>query len=424
MATTATIDQTSAPVEPGTPVVFTVSVLNDTLLVESFTLSAVGPAAPWATIEPAQLTIYPGKSETATVTVLAPRTSDSITGEVPLGIRAQGSEQPDAMTVAETTLTILPFTTTTAELQPRIARGRGRARVRVAVDNRGNVPVMAAIAGMSSDALGLSTPTPDVLVDPGHALFVDVDLRPRRRLWRGKPVTHSYSVSVVPEGAEPIVLPGTYTQELVIPRWVWKALIGLFALLLLLLALWFLLLKPAIESAARDAVAEPLAEAQQQADEAAAQADKAAEAANEALTAVGQTPPPVEPVAPVVTTADVDIRLAVSAGPGGGTDESDRFVVPPNSVLRITDVVFSNPQGDFGSLTLENADLTAPIVTIGLENSRDLDFHFVTPVVLREGDELFANLLCQEAGLPGGSAPPPTSCADSVLISGSVVTTG
>ncbi|WP_159604860.1 COG1470 family protein [Agromyces humi] len=452
MATTATITPTSASVDPGTPVSFTLTVLNDTLLVESFELAPVGQVAAWATVEPSTLTIYPGKSETATVTVLAPRSPESMIGEVALGVRARAVEQPDAMAVAETELTVLPFAQTEAELTPRIARGRGRHRVRVAVDNRGNTQLIASIAATSSDRLGLSTPSPEVAVDPGHTEFVDIDLRPVAWVWRGDPVTHQYSVSVVPEApppatdaawaaalgtgagtpgtatataiatateVEPIVLPGSYVQERVFPKWLWKLLLALLLLLLLLLALWFLLLKPAIESAARNAVEEPLAQANDKSDAAAQQADSAAEKANQALEAVGETPAPVVPVS-TTTSSDVDLRFELVDPAGGAADESDRWEVPPNSVLRITDILVSNPFGDAGTITLENQDVLAPIFTSGLENFRDLDFHFVTPVQLGDGDQLFASMTCAAAS---GAGPNPGQCTASVLVTAQVVTT-
>ncbi|MET4156657.1 hypothetical protein [Agromyces sp. PvR057] len=421
MATSATIAPAALSIDPGMAATLTVSVLNDTLLVESFELAALGGAAAWTRIEPATLTIYPGQTETATVTVLAPRSPDSLVGQVALGIRARAVEQPDVQVVAEAMLTVTPFAETEAELLPRIAHGRGRKRVRVAIDNRGNMPLVASIAGQSDDRLGLSTPTPDVSVDPGHTEFVDIDLRPVKRVWRGDPVTHQFSVIVAPEGAdEPFVLPGSYVQERVFPKWLWKLLLALLALLLLLLALWFFVLKPTIESAARDAVEEPLAQANDKADSAAQQADSAAQKANDALEAVGETPEPVVPVA-TSTTTDVDIRFEMADAPGGAPDESDRWIVPANSVLRITDVVISNPRGDFGTLTIENRDVVAPIFTTGLENFRDIDFHFVTPLQLAAEDELFATLDCARIA-PPLTGPARTECGATVLITAAVVT--
>ncbi len=421
MATSATIAPAALSIDPGTAATLTVSVLNDTLLVESFELSAVGGAAVWTRIEPATLTIYPGQTETATVTVLAPRLPEAVVGQVALGVRARAVEQPDVSVVAEALLTVNPFTETEAELLPRIAHGRGRKRVRVAIDNRGNVPLVAQVAGQSDDRLGLSTPTPDVAVDPGHTEFVDIDLRPVKRVWRGDQVTHQFSVLLSPvDTDEPFVLPGSYVQERVFPKWLWKLLLALLLLLLALLALWFFVLKPTIESAARDAVEEPLAQANDKSDAAAQQADSAAQKANDALEAVGETPEPVEPVS-TSTTSDVDIRFELADVPGGDPDESDRWTVPANSVLRITDVVISNPRGDFGTLTIENRDVAAPIFTTGLENFRDIDFHFVTPLQLVAGDELFTTLDCARIA-PPVSGPARTECGASVLITARVVT--
>ena len=103
----------------------------------------------------------------------------------------------------------------------------------------------------------------------------------------------------------------------------------------------------------------------------------------------------------------------------GATDESTRFTVPENAVYRITDLVVQNPGGTFGLLTLENRDVVAPILSTGLENSRDLDFHFVTPIEILADDELFAKVVCTS---PTGA--PNTPCSANVLVSGVLITTG
>ncbi|KQO96738.1 COG1470 family protein [Leifsonia sp. Leaf264] len=419
MATTANLDPTALSVTPGSPAVYSFTVLNDSLIVESYTLQAVGPAAAWTTIEPAALTIYPGKSERAVVTVLPPRAAESIPGDIAVGIRAIANEQPEMSASAEATITLTPFSVADAELIPRISRGRGRRRVRVAVDNQGNVPLLASIAGTSSEDLGIASSTPEIEVGEGRALFVDVDLVPRKRVWKGAAIAHQFGITVIPENDQPpIELTGTYNQERVFPRWLWKALLALLLLIAALIALWFLLLKPAIEATAQDAIDGPIADASQQAEAASEQADQAATTANEAKELAGETPPPVVPVA-TSTRANLTIRLEVSGlGPG---HESERFTVPTNSVLRITDVVLSNPQGDSGTLTVENKDVEAPIFTSGLENFRDLDFHFVTPIELTAGDELFAGMACGAPGVGAGTTPLP-ECSDSVLVTAQLIT--
>lgn len=429
MATTATIDPRSAAILPGEAATFTLTVANDSLLVESYALSPVGSVAGWTSVEPDRLTIYPGTSETAVITVAPPRTSEALPGRVAVGVRVLPTEQPEFAASAEAEVELLPFAEVDAELVPRIARGRGRRRVRLAVDNRGNVPLAASIAGTSSDALSITTPTPDVQVDPGHALFVDVDLHPRKRVWRGADVNHPFTLTVVPMGdgaPEPRTLDGSYTQLRVFPRWLWKALLALLLLLLALIALWFLVLKPAIEATAKEAIEGPVADATKKADAAAQQADQAAQSANEAKEAVGQPTEPVEPVAPgpAVTSVNVDLRLQVTDAPGGGPGESERYGIPEGATLRITDLVIQNPTGGFGELTLENREVVAPMLTTGLENFRDLDFHFVTPIQVVGDDQLFAKLVCSQPGAaPVGGGAAPTTCSASVLVSGVLLVT-
>jgi len=62
--------------------------------------------------------------------------------------------------------------------------------------------------------------------------------------------------------------------------------------------------------------------------------------------------------------------------------------------LFLTDLVFSNPNDSAtGEIRLERSG--QPLLVLDLRNFRDLDFHFVTPIVVGPGQQL--NLVC-----PGG----------------------
>jgi len=67
--------------------------------------------------------------------------------------------------------------------------------------------------------------------------------------------------------------------------------------------------------------------------------------------------------------------------------------------LFITDLVFSNPTDSAtGEIRLERADQT--LLALRLENFRDLDFHFVTPIVVADGQSIA--LVCP-TGCPGAA---------------------
>jgi hypothetical protein len=82
--------------------------------------------------------------------------------------------------------------------------------------------------------------------------------------------------------------------------------------------------------------------------------------------------------------------------------------VTATGTLFITDLVFSNPNGREGAIVVLR-DAT-PLFELRLENFRDLDFHFVTPIVLTAGQSLNLSLACSDV--------PETECNPAVLYSG------
>jgi hypothetical protein len=185
-------------------------------------------------------------------------------------------------------------------------------------------------------------------------------------------------------------------QEGMIPAWLVPALIGLAALLLILVVLWFVLLKPSISSAAKDAVAPQALAAQS----AAARAQVAANSAGQKAPAGGG---------------------ATGANPFGGDayaarlSGSSNLTIPNDGGLSVTDLVFENPNGYTGNLHLSRFNALKKqdqlLLTLKLDNFRDLDFHFVTPLTFQPNDRI--ELSCSPNPQPDGS-----SCDASVYYSG------
>lgn len=62
--------------------------------VEGCTLTVVGELAPYATVEPATLLLYPESEGSATVTITLPRDAGIEAGEVPFGVVVEPQEHP------------------------------------------------------------------------------------------------------------------------------------------------------------------------------------------------------------------------------------------------------------------------------------------------------------------------------------------
>jgi hypothetical protein len=423
MSTTATIESPQVRLDAGGEAVVPLHIRNNGTIVEGYRLEVVGIPAEWATVEPEVLSLYPGDSTTATIAFRPPRAATVPAGELSFGVRVVPTEHPNEAIVPEGVVEVLPFLETTAELIPRTSHGGRHGRHQLAVDNRGNVAVAVQFAGADAgQLLDVDIRPAGLTVNAGSAAFADVRLKPHKLNWRKPPTTHPFSVIVSPHAGQPVTLDGTYLQEPLLPRWLGKALIALAALLALLAVLWFAVLKPTIKSAARDAVADPLAASSKQAaaaDKKADAASKQAAAANQAATGAGKkaTQAAAAKPAPVVPPpAPFSRRLEVHGAKG--TTTSTTFVVPAGKALNLTDLVLENPQGDFGKLTLLQG--SNPLLVLALENFRDLDYHFVSPIVATPGTHLQLTMQCNSVGKPPDQTPAPTQCDTAVLLGGTI----
>ncbi|MCU1693402.1 MAG: hypothetical protein JWM64_2493 [Frankiales bacterium] len=427
MSVTAKLDQASIQLDAGGSAVIPLQIRNDSDIVEGYTLAVVGVPAGWATLDPESVSLYPGDTTTATLTFHPPRSSALPAGSMQFGVRVVPTEHPADAVVPEGVVEVLPFLETTAELVPRTTRGRRGATHRVAVDNRGNVPLAVVLTGTPGGDALLVQPRPEGLtVQPGQAAFVDVRVRPVRRLWKGQALTHPFGVTVTPRDGTIVSLDGSHVQDAVLPKWWLRALLAVLGLLVLLAVLWFALLKPAISSAAEDAVAEPLAATQadaaaakeagaEQAAEAGAAAAGAQKAATEANAAADKASVLVGvPRAAPTVVEPVSQRLQVATPLGrAGTA---RYAVAPGASLALSDLVLQNPQGDFGRVTLMLGKRT--LLSLALENFRDLDYHFVAPIRATDKELLVLAVQCRTVGRPPAQVPAPTSCDTALYFGG------
>lgn len=432
MTTVAQLDSDSVRLDAGGEAVVPLQIRNTGDTVEGYHIEVVGVPASWTTVEQPDVTLFPGATTTTTINFRPPRSSAVPAGSLQFGVRVVPTEHPEEAVVPEGVVELLPFLETTAELVPRTSRGRRGGRHQLAVDNRGNVPLtLVLVPADPAQALTMRVRPEGLTVDPGHAAFADLRLRARKTVWKGAPITHPFTVAVSPVegGGQAVSLDGSHLQEAVLPPWLTKALLALLALLLLLAGVWFLLLKPTIESAARNAVDQPVktaanqaAVARQQAAAAQKQADQAKQAASSASDQNQGAQGAVAKVQkltglPVSLSQPFSSRLELAtASKGTGTKV---FAVPAKQSLDLTDLVLQNPQGDFGTVTLSLG--TQTLFDMALENFRDIDYHFVSPINAKAGDKLTMKVRCNGVGKPPGATPAPTTC-DTALYFGGTIT--
>ncbi|MEU0103121.1 hypothetical protein [Streptomyces sp. NPDC006267] len=440
MSLTASLDASSVTVVPGEETTLSLQILNSGRTVEEYHFEVVGACAAYSAVEPAVLSLYPGDSGSVSLVMRPPRDATVPAGETTFGVRVMPIGERGDTVVPEGRVTVLPFTETTAELVPRSSNGSRSGRHQFAVDNRGNTPVTVRLGAQpGTEQARVVFAASELRIEPGHAEFAKLRVRPAKRMWRGTPVTHAFQVFAAPqppEGEEPpppVLVDGSYQQEPILPRWLPRALLTAALLVLVMAGLWYALLRPAVKSAAREAVTPEAVRSAAAADRSEAPDEGGPDgtgsgggAAAGAGTGGGSASPTPSPgssapgdsggdaAAGAPASAQVRVRDAVGGGPNTGT----ALEVPAGHTFQLTDIVVQNPQGDAGTVIVTAGEDTR-VLSLGLENFRDSDYHFVTPIQVPAGGKVTMTIDCRRIGKPVG-APAPSRCSSSMFLGGTM----
>lgn len=439
MGATASLTPTDVTVEPGTTATCQIRVRNTGQVVDQFTFSVLGQMQTMATIEPPQVSLLPGTEGVATVLFSAARSPAVAAGTYAFAVKVSSSEDPEGSVTEEGTLTVGVLLDIFVEVLPRTTRGRRGARAEVAVDNRGNQRVNGDLATVDpTNSLRFRFAAPAVIAEPNTATFSKLAISPVKSFWKGPEKSHPFKVALSTPGGLTVLADGIFLQEALVPRWLLKALLIALALLVILAVLWFTLLRPTIKSeatsAAQNAIAAPLASqaaktaalgtAQQAAAQTAAQQGAAVQqlqkavgitpTASSSLPPIGGTGTGTSPGSTSSSATGVYGRLSASVAPGANSPTVS-YTVPTGNTLDITDLILENPAGDSGTLVLEQG--STPMLSVSLDNFRDLDYHFVTAPSLTSGQTLVLAVTC--ANVANGATAAKT-CTPGVFYSGTL----
>ncbi len=458
MGAEASLTPAAQPVNPGEEAEVELVVTNTGGVVDSFTLEVLGDPAAWAVVEPSGLSLFPGQSETAKLRFRPPVDPGLTPGLRPYAVRITSNEDPQRPRVEEGVLAIAGVPVLSADLSPRTGRARGKraGKYQIALDNRGNAPVLVDLTGYDAqDLVDVTVAPPRIEVGPGAAAFVTARARARRRFWRGPSVLHRFTVaarpvrsqssepsqsaspqsasaqprSYAPQPAKagtspgpganaPAPLDASLLQEAAIPAWVGKAAALVLLAAIALTALWFTVLKPVVRDAATGAANQALTAAGIPTGGSAGGggggggggsatppgSGSGAGASPSSSSSASSSPSASTPTVPAGPTLPAPIAFAVDLKANGA------LTAGTHQVYTVTDLVLQNPNGDTGSLTITRGGNT--LISTRMENFRDYDLHFVTAITVGTGQSLTISVTCDK---PGQGK---TACSPAVLVSG------
>ena len=398
MVAVAALQPPHGPLQPGQVVSTTITVRNAGSEVDSFAFETVGGAAEWTSYVPETVNLLPGAEETVTIVLSPPRAPRPLAGPLPLGVKITPVKTPEETTTEECTLDILPFVELATGIEPTLSRGSRQGRHEFTIENLGNRTVEVELSGFDDDDnVRVETTPTSASLAAGDSAYVALRVRPRKKFFRGQEKKRPFKVLTASADLEPRYDQATFAQRPMLPKWFWKAVLLALLLLALLIGL-FLWAKNDIESSARQV-------AEEQAEETVAELVPDAGGGGggggggEEPTPEGggtdEEPPPEAPEVEEGGEASTAFRLTLA---------QPTIPLAEGQVLRISDILFSNPDGEAGRVRVRSG--TRVLIETNLQNFRDLDQHFRTPLEFTADDALSIEIV--------GCGP----CTSSVTFSG------
>ncbi|MEU0002454.1 hypothetical protein ABZ069_36705 [Streptomyces microflavus] len=434
-----------------------VQILNSGTVVDHFELDVLGEARQWIRVEPAEVNVYPDQTVEVELVFKPPRSAELTAGPATFGLRVMSHEDIEGSVVEEVTVTVGSFTEFGVKLVPTTKRSRAAGRFSAVVDNRGNAPLKAHLYASDPDAkVTFVFKHEEVEVAHGKGVVVPLKVKPKTRLWRGADVSMPFQVLVVDEDEEEEqTADGALIQTPVVSDALAKFVLAVVAAVVALLALWFLVLQPSVESEAKKQVAVATGQdpdalgasggaaagggaANGGAGKSGAANSGAGSGGAAAGSGAGGTGGSDDSRYPALGGAGSGASTGQDGGEGGDSapqlnavdfriqaevKASDKFVVtrfkvPQDSTYYISDILFENAAGDTGVVRLQRGD--SVLMQISLDTYRDRDDHFVEPIEFGPGEEVILSVRCQAPG--GQTATTSGSCTPGAFFSGRAVT--
>ena len=271
-------------------------------------------------------------------------------------------------------------------LQPVRSRGARRGRHTVRVANTGNVVLSLELAPDETvdDAIGLSVEPSSLSVAPGLTGDAAVRVTPTATYWSGPTRDHDVVVHATSTDGRTDALVGVYQQRPRLANWVGPAAAGAAAAIVVGAIVWFAFARPWVQDTADEAAADAI------------ELDRAA--LRERIEELEVAAAEAEEL-PLGTPTD----FRLEAAPASGNTEEDSADVVSDTIVSITDVVFQNPTGAVGTVSLLRGDEV--LLRSELANFRDFDLHFVAPYQFGGADDIVLTVECRTPGAGISTCP-------------------
>jgi len=165
-------------VTPGQAERVPMTVRNVSGIVESFSLTVLGPAATWAEVLPTEVSLFPGDEGSATITFRPPRVPGVVAGEYVVAVRALSQVMRESAATDEILVTVAPFYQTTSDIARSTFTVRTKAETQIEITNRGNSTVVYHLSAIDPEGyMTVELEEEKVSLAPGETAWVTLRLK-------------------------------------------------------------------------------------------------------------------------------------------------------------------------------------------------------------------------------------------------------
>ena len=170
-------------VTPGQAERVPMTVRNVSGIVESFSLTPLGPAAPWVEVLPTEVSLFPGDEGTATITFRPPRVPGVVAGKYVVAIRALSQVMRDSASTDELLVTVAPYYQASSDIARSTFTVRTKAETQLEIVNRGNATVVYHVSAVDPEGyMKVELEEDKVSLAPGETAWVTLRLKLAPRL--------------------------------------------------------------------------------------------------------------------------------------------------------------------------------------------------------------------------------------------------
>ena len=191
----------------GNTVEIHVTVHNTGSLIGGYHLRVLGADPSWVTLETENLSLFPDTAETVRAVVRIP--PGVAAGERRMAVQVRELTPPQAIAIQEIELVVPAVEAVLASLTPMTVVAGRTGTFGVVLENTGNTPVTAELAGIDGeDVMRFEFEPPVLTLAPGDQAIADLRASGPRR-WFGSPVVRTFGVFLTPGATAEAPVPAT-----------------------------------------------------------------------------------------------------------------------------------------------------------------------------------------------------------------------